>query len=763
MDSNHITDKRTPRHPGSPASPAPAEILASLVQVASGAVNNQLDAFALRLADALMAYSEQSIEPRHANLCFTGAGLLKKNTYAYYHLASAKVAAALRQEMRHLLEQGRPQSAHHAQQTPAARPNIELELVSYEEMDNKVRLGHLARPVVARHAELLDALNVRVARLLGRNELQLAQNPFRPEVFMGALNAAWADFDPDADSHPLFLTLLQPDVFLDMAPILQGVNDALIGHGILPALGDSYRICKSTNYAAEQKREAQIADGLRRMLTGEAGLPGVAGGLGGFGVAGAMPGAAAVGGAGGAGFAGGGAGEGVAGSLQSQLMQVSAVSNQLMGFLAGMQKTVLDRQLAGLASGGHASTAVLADIKRDAPAGALSQVGENTIDLLTSVFDLVFHDKNIAGEMKSLIGFLQVPVLKAALIDKDFFFKQEHPARRLVETLAQSSMEWDAESGQQAPLYQTMKRVVERVQQDFDKQMSVFSEVLTDLQTFIQKEEQAATETLQAPISKALQKEKIGQATKVARNEVAMRVGTGEVVAFVEAFLEEKWVSVLTVAYTLQEEKPTAVQSAVGTMDDLIWSVKPKITKTERKELLAKLPSILARLNKWLTVVQWEEADRNRFFADLAETHASIVRAPLPLTPERQLELAMDVAKQAAERRLEKQASAAAEPQPDDFDEQVKKLERGVWLQFSDAHGGAMKAKLSWSSPMKSLFIFTTHRKEQTFQLTDTVLAQRLRDGTAQTVSLDRLVDRALDQVFASGANDPDIAVKTAA
>ncbi|QAU35101.1 DUF1631 family protein [Janthinobacterium sp. 17J80-10] len=740
MVSNHIEDRRKPHNPVSPGSPAPADVLASLVQVASGAANAQLDAFGVRLADALMALSEQGAEPQQASLGIAGACLLKKNPYAYYHLASARIAASLRKEMQHLMQQAGSQSRQNPADVPAARPSIALELVSYEEMDNKVRLGHLARPVVARHAELFDALNLRIARLLGRDDLQLAQNPFRPEVVMEALNAAWADFDPDTASHPLFLPRLQPEVFLDMAPILQAVNDAMIGHGILPAASDSYRIRKSTNYAAEQKREAQIADGLRRMLTGEGSPAG----------AGVMPGTAA-------------GSEGVAGNLQSQLLQVSAVSNQLMGFLAGMQKTVLDGQLAGLASRDHASTAVLADIKRDAPAGALSQVDENTIDLLTSVFDMVFHDKNIAGEMKSLIGFLQVPVLKAALIDKDFFFKQEHPARRLVETLAQSSMEWDKDSGQQAPLYQTMKRVVERVQEDFDKQMSVFSDVLADLQSFIQKEEQAATEKLQAPISKALQKEKIGQATKVARNEVAMRVGTGEVVAFVETFLEEKWVSVLTVAYTLQDEKPTAVQSAVGTMDDLIWSVKPKITRAERKDLLAKLPSILGRLNKWLTVVKWEESDRMRFFADLAETHASIVRAPLPLTPERQLELAMEVAKQAAERRLEKQASAAPEPQPDDFDEQVKKLERGVWLQFSDAHGGSMKAKLSWCSPMKSLFIFTTHRKEQTFQLTDMVLAQRLREGTVQTVSLDRLVDRALDQVFASGANDPDIAAKSAA
>jgi len=721
MVSNHI-DTHNPH-------PRPVELLLGLIPVASSAINSQLDAFAQRLADALTAFADQGAESGQARLCHAGAGRLRKHSHAFYHLASAAIKAALQKEMQAVLQQAR--------QARAAGDSAALELVSFEEMDNKVRLGHLARPIVAAHAESLDALNQRFACLLGRNEFPLAQNPLRPEVLLDALNQAWSGFEPDAESHPLLLPLMRPDVFLDMAPILQALNDALVGQGILPTLGDSYRIRKSTNFAAEQKREAQVAEGLKRMLGN---------GNGNGAESGAIAGA-----------------EGVPANLQSQLLQMTAVSNQLMGFLAGMQKTMLERQLSGLGSGDHGSTAVLTDIKRQAPAGALSQVDENTIDLLTSVFDLVFRDQNIATEMKSLIGFLQVPVLKAALIDKDFFFKQEHPARRLVETLAHSSMEWDQASGQDAPVYQTMKRLVERVQQDFDKQMSVFAEVLSDLQGFIQQEERVATATLEAPIGKALKKEKLGQAKKVARDEVAMRVGTGEVVAFVETFLEDKWVSVLTLAYTLQEEKPTAVQSAVSTMDDLIWSVKPKITAAQRKEFLAKLPSILARLNKWLSVVKWEEADRKRFFAELAETHASIVRAPLPLTPEHQLEVALEVAKQAAERRLEKQASVQAAPEPDEFDAQLKKIERGAWLHFSDAHGAAMKAKLSWVSPMRTLFIFTTNRKEGTFQLTDTALTQRLREGTAQAVSLDRLVDRALDQVFANGANDPDIAVKSAA
>ncbi len=262
----------------------PPEILRGLVPIASRAATAQLDAFALRLADALMAFSEQSADPRQANLAFAGAGLLRKNTYAFYHLAAKAIDAALRREVESLVQQA-PQPAL---QDPRGKPAAALELVSYEEMDNKVRLGHIARPFTSSHGETLDALNLRLACVLGRDEFQLAQNPFRPEVFLGAVNQAWAGFDPDAESHPLVLPLLRPDVFLDLGKILQAVNENLAGQGILPALGDSYRIRKSTNFAADQKREAQIAEGLRRMLGGEvAGAGAAAAGIvgGGLGVA----------------------------------------------------------------------------------------------------------------------------------------------------------------------------------------------------------------------------------------------------------------------------------------------------------------------------------------------------------------------------------------------------------------------------------------------------------------------------------------------
>ncbi len=52
-----------------------------------------------------------------------------------------------------------------------------------------------------------------------------------------------------------------------------------------------------------------------------------------------------------------------------------------------------------------------------------------------TIFDTVFCDQHIPDEIKALIGFLQIPVLKAALIDKGFFFEEAHPARRLIDLL----------------------------------------------------------------------------------------------------------------------------------------------------------------------------------------------------------------------------------------------------------------------------------------------------------------------------------------
>jgi hypothetical protein len=379
----------------------------------------------------------------------------------------------------------------------------------------------------------------------------------------------------------------------------------------------------------------------------------------------------------------------------------------------------------------------------------LTQADESTIDLLSGIFDAVLRETHIPDEIRALIGSLQVPVLKVALLDKDFFFNAQHPVRRVIELLARLGVGWDRNKGQNDPLYQTIQRNVNRIHEGGgDQQSAVFSKAAWDLESFITREETAAAHMLSAPIMQALQREKKLEATRAAQQQVALRIGTGEVVAFVETFLEDKWVPVLTLAYGVKDEKPQYAEKALKTMDDLVWSVKPKITMAERKQLLAKLPSMIAELNKWLDLIKCDESERARFFIDLAKCHASIVRAPLELSPERQMQIALKVAKQATERRARKEAARQREPEPDEFDQAVAQLERGVWLEFTEDNSVVVKLKLTWVSPLRNFYIFSASGKQESRSMSADELAQALREQRANIVQMAGLVGRVLTAVL---------------
>ncbi|MFZ6862305.1 DUF1631 family protein [Undibacterium sp. Ji67W] len=717
------------------AMPRP-EMLRGLTPLASHLTIAQIDAFSARLANALLAHSEQSMDSRIANLSFNAGQLLKKNAYAFYHIASVEFEKVFKHEIDTLL------NAADLIKTVESSDG-DFSLVSYEEMDQKLTLSRVSRAIELDSAEQYAALTMRLSHLLDRETLSIAQNPFRPEVFLRALYVAWCAFDPEENSRELILPLLRVDILFDLEPILLELNHWLINKGVLPDLQESYRIQRkqSKSRLAEKEDDAPVDSTdefgedssitqnpvnhkLKAFLSGGRGRKNRSGHL-------SSPHSGA--------------------NHQSSNHSVpcsadDAVNPALFRQLGEFQKSVKFQQLMTEAQ----DVMRLSQMREHLSESMGTGVEKHTLDLLSQVFDNVFRNQDISAPVKELISVLQIPVLKAALIDKEFFFQEQHPARRLIDLLSRYSPALDKNKGKQDPLYQTMHKNVQRVTQEFDQEIALFHEVVNDLESFIAKEEQASAQALEAPIQKALRKEKIKQANITATHEVAIRVGSGEVVAFIETFLENRWTKVLTLAYTVQEEKPHAVADAIKTMDDLIWSVKPKITLQERQELLNRLPAILARLNKWLSLIKWEDVDRVQFFADLAECHAAIVRAPLELSPDRQLEIAVEAAQKAAERRLEKRAAAeqtaasAPPPIPEEYVTTVSQLERGIWLEFVKENDEALRVRLAWVSPMRSLYIFTSSEKEKSFSIGAQELEKAFSEHRAKILVLDKVVDRAL-------------------
>jgi len=714
-----------------------------LVGIASRHANGQLMDMCHRMVGALLDMTSAGPDPRLAARRIKSGNLLKENAYAYFHLACTGIELAWRKE----LDQLSPQ--------PRAAAPVALSLVPLEEIDQKLAFGAVSRPFDIQHSEQLASLGVRLGVLLGRDLVRAAANPFRPEVLLVALEQAWREFEPDQDAHALIVPLLRPGLVFDLGPLYEALNERL-----KPARGrGAERFSKTDDSAARKaeraRREASVAQQLRGLFGSEGAaqsndldiplIPDLPQGSGGWrpSAAGFAPAAAPAAG-------------------QAQASVAAAVPAPLLDVLARMAPAAAaEAPAAGEAADGAAHKVFyLPRLRANLPKGSLSRGDETTLDLLSRIFETVLLDDSIPPETRDLIEFLQVPVLKAALRDRSFFFEEAHPARRMLDLLSRAG--WEQPLTSDDPLLRAMRSSVGRIAAQDQPE---FGAALAELEAGLAAREQAEQAAIAGPIAQATRIEKQAAAQRSATRAVAVRLAGEEVVALVSGFLERRWTPVLALAYSIEESKPGAVDNATRAMDDLIWSVKPKATQEQRKALIKALPGLLTTLNKWLDAVRWQDAERLQFFAELAEYHASIVRAPIELSPERQLELAMEAAQQDALRRIAHEQAEAAEAEQaaqEDADPAagaLATLERGMRLEFATG-GGVRKVRLAWVSPLRTLFIFSGAGRQEAFSLPAERLAEAFRSGSIKVLAPEGVVGRVLSEAVGQGAvNDPAAAV----
>lgn len=706
-----------------PSMPAKhAAILRDLHALAVVLASRQLENFADRLGEALLNLSEQSVRPAEAAASFSAFNHLRLNGSRFQRTAAACLEKELARAVQ-LLEKGR--------RSEEDQPGADLSLVTFEEMENKVLIGNIGQSLETDIAEPLGALNLRLAFLSGQEEMSNADNPFRPQVFLQALYQGWCGIDSAAESHPIVLRLLGPELFLPLDAILRELNESLVAHCVLPDLTEAYRRKKAQNKVGmpppkvakrDEGRYNKVRDWLLSRGKGKTGAQESGEDLN-------VPDLFAPGTEG--------------GSWHANTISVK-VGPRLFGYLSSLQQQIDKLEADGGMIDVPQSATTLRRVKDHVPPGTLTQIDENTIELLAKIFDHVFLDQAIPDDMKRLLAQLQIPMLKAALIDKKFFVKDDHPARRFIDKLAASGIAWDALQGRSDPLYQMVERIVARVQKEFDQQMGLFSEAMTDLDAFLEEEEAASRTALSEPIAEALRQEKTHFAQQAAENDVALRIETGEVASFVENFLETQWVRILTLGHSVEEQKPEVLAKARQAMDDLIWSIKPKHSPEQRKELVSRLPAILSMLNAWLNAMKWHEPERVTFFSNLAERHAAIVRIQPELSPRQQVEFAVSVAEKASEHKISRRMRHEKEKMRDQFERIIDGIEAGDWMNFTRSNGAAAKFRLAWISPKRTRFIFTNRQGQNPFSFTAEELAKSLRERRSSLVSIDSVVGRAL-------------------
>jgi hypothetical protein len=413
---------------------------------------------------------------------------------------------------------------------------------------------------------------------------------------------------------------------------------------------------------------------------------------------------------------------------------------------------------------------VLRDLQESPLGQKANQLESMTIEMVAMLFDFIFETKDLPDGIKALLARLQIPVLKAAMLDGAFFAKKTHPARLLVNELAQAGLGWSPVMGQDDPLYRQIEKSVHAVLERFADDLGLFEELRADLQAFLAEEEQAAEANIATTAEEINQRDRRDIAVVVSRSEIERRIEANAVPTFLAAFLRQHWLGALTHVYVSGGEESEAWTSAVTTLEDLVWSVQPKRSTDDRKHLVALLPSLLKRLNAGMHSQSWPTEDRERFMSNLVEAHAAAVKpslahvdSPTAAVAE-QAKVQAEVAKAAGDEAMATRAAALAEamapapPAPpeaereileDEYLEIARHLERGMWVEFESDDGQLAFAKLAWVSPLRGTYLFTNRQGQKALSITAEELAEHFRTDRARLVEAEPLIDRAFSSMMA--------------
>ena len=253
---------------------------------------------------------------------------------------------------------------------------------------------------------------------------------------------------------------------------------------------------------------------------------------------------------------------------------------------------------------------------------SIGQVDDDAINLVAMLFQFILDDRNLAAPMKALIARLQIPVIKVAMLDKSFFSKGGHPARKLLNEIASASLGWTATANiERDPLYNKVSSVVTRLLNEFDGDTALFHEVLADFIAFMEMDQRRSGLVEQRTVNAEDGKAK----AEIARNSVQTalneKVAGKSLPKVVITLLEEAWSNVLFLVCLKDGVEDRNWQDALQVVDDLLWSVEPMTDGKSRQRLLKMVPGLLKNLRAGLTKIGFNPFDMNQLFADIEVIH----------------------------------------------------------------------------------------------------------------------------------------------
>jgi len=411
---------------------------------------------------------------------------------------------------------------------------------------------------------------------------------------------------------------------------------------------------------------------------------------------------------------------------------VDAILGQLQARIAG---GATSRSMSDL------QTALLTQLRAEhGEQAALTVKDGDTLDLLGLLFQQIRQEQRPQTAGNDLVGRLQVPLARAALADPGFFVRDEHPARELLNTIAELGASGLQEDDLDPQLVQKLERTVDTVVAQYHDDPAVFAAANEEVQQHFRAAAHKAELAERRHVEAARGKERLEVARQQAAALIEQACAQDQPPRFVQSLLRQAWADVLTLAQLRHGE------------DSALWQ--------QRLQQTARITAVTAQ------PPGGEHAADDVLFGEIEaavvqigchhdEARAIARRLSTPGGEDDSTSRTELSARLKARTRLGEHAEAhdtrrlaplARSNVEEDCYRQLRTLPFGTWFEFiSNQQGDLHRQRLSWYSLVTEHALFVNPRGQKVAEYTLDTLARLMALEQARIVTEDkgRLIDRA--------------------
>jgi hypothetical protein len=662
----------------------------------------------------------------------------------------------------------------------------ELSLIDDEAVNHQIEVGRLTQRMRESNEEVIGRLNVIIAHLNGEREAKERENPFRPYILARCVYEAVRELASDEAQSRILFNHLANGMIQHLPGYYTAIRDLFEESGFRgkfiakPSRSNFYQryfgAPPKPSSDAPAHFNSQVLPGLQRMMqalqnadSGQAGSADndVPASVQEFLRRMVTPSRASA------------MADGVAASGR-KASSLHPVAAQLTQF----QKMAASGEAA--ADGDGVSNQPF-DVRDRLKLDSASPVERMTIEVVAMLFTFILEDEQIPAELRQRISRLQIPILKAAILDPDLMQQEDHPARQLLNRMSSASVNVDTESQGGVSLIQEVDRIVDIVLAEFDDDIGIFSRLLDEFEDFLVESATRDDDTTRRGVEAVETAERISVLRTNITNSLCDLLLPLNVDKRISDVIIHIWPHIL--AHSLWKDGGNGVppdhaesfyRSCRAILPKLIWSIQPKRDPQERAELIRMLPNLVKQIAKAFEMIRLPQEETKQVMDLLIELHSRILRShPKDGTETNSLEELQQVFSRMAfswERvswsmddpptvrdeimeevlawyRLTPVVSfgssvASASLADREFLSQTYLL--GTKVELRPAGGEGRRAQLIWISAHRSLFLFKRETDNELVIYSFASLLDSLRDGSVIPVEYAPVFERAVESLLFS-------------